>query len=354
LIVIELFSTASKVRNLAATGRMSMTTNNTINGTVVRVNEKGGYAFVSINPINPTEPTELGDIFLHARVAGNLWNLVVERALVVLEYTTTYNSNAKTEKDRYRMTATKVISVETPPQIKEVNLLTQVIFYDRAKGFGRVACDGLSKDSAHLPESVCQAAGVVPDKGMMIAARIVDEAKGPIVKSFEWGPVVDREYASLLADTKAAEAASQGTLFVIGEQGQGVLKHFLEKKMCGHVIIDGVDVDLFFHANGMEAGLRDKMIAGEIPPGTMLAFTIGENRGRPVALITSVIGAPDASPSTKEVAVPEAAETKVEVAPDAPALKPRRKGKAETPEAAACLNGGGTAIIQALAPAGNA
>jgi cold shock CspA family protein len=302
-----------------------------INGIVVRVNAERGFAFVQ---------TEDSNVFVHAKAAGQKWEYIVERASVTLEYTHSYNDKAKTDADRYRMTATKVFSVEAPAEIEEFELLTQVAFFDKEKGYGRVVCgESFSKPLAYLSSKVCREAGIEPGKGMPVRATVIEDLKGPLVTSFEWGPAIDKEYAEKHAAVELETKKDTAT-------GEAPMKHFNHKKQFGHIIVDGAD--LFFHVNGMkDKNLKKRFQKGEIPNGSILGYKVGQFKGKSVALITSVVSLAEVvseaaeesvAGETAEAPAEVVAETKVEIAPEAEAPakpKPKRKPTTRNPEAKA-------------------
>lgn len=244
-----------------------MTKTTRTSGTVVRTFADKGFVFIA---------TPEGDVFAHVNVAGDWFDMLEERAAVELAFVTEFNEQARSDRDQFRRTATQIFSVEEPAPLEEFEVLTQVLFFDKKKGFGKIACGAsFSKDAAYLSAAVCEEAGVVPGKGMPVRAVIVEGRKGPEAISFEWGMEVTKAYEALVAP----------------EPEVGTFKFFNRNKNFGF-IVDKDGHDVHFHLDGVAEDMRKRMRQGKFPKGTTFSFVESKFAGKMTAKIVSLIAIP--------------------------------------------------------------
>ena len=208
--------------------------------------------------------TKLGDVFIHVSKASGKQAELVADAEVRVDFFTTYKDG------QYKHAATALLSVKALPAPVEV--LDVVKFYSSEKNFGFIHCGGagFSKDEAILRGNVANRAGIVPGKGMPVRAIVVEEPKGPVVISFQWGPQVEADYAA--ANPEPTEV--------------GVLKYFDPKGFGFLVREDGSQIG--FHIMGAAEGLRDDF-KKKYRKGSTFAFVVGDYRGKETALIRELL-----------------------------------------------------------------
>ena len=284
-----------------------MATNVNVTGTVKFFNQDGGFGYIQ---------TKDGDARINAQVAGALKSRLVPGAEVRIDFITTFKDG------KYLLKVTSLISVKDPEPIEEFVVLTQVAYFDPEKNFGRVHCgDDFSRPTAYLPGKVCRDAGIEPGRGMPIRAVIVEDQKGPVVTSFEWGRQVETDYAA--ANPIITEV--------------GVLKYFDPKGYGFIVREDGSQIG--FHIMGATADLRDDF-KKKYRKGTTFKFMVDDYRGKPTALLTELVALapePEVAPIESTEAVALEATASVEdvpidtvAEPEAkPAKAPRKKAAAK-------------------------
>lgn len=251
------------------------------------------------------------------RIPGNLeaFGELKKGSRVMLQYDNEF------VKGEYKKGATKLLTIDSP--FEPITALCTIVRTSE-KGFAFANCDSIKGD-IFVPAKLFSQAEVKPGRGMPVLLTVEETVKGFSATELRWKPEELAQYSAVSASM------------------EGALKHFIRKGMYGHVIVDGND--LFFHVNGIkDKDIRKSMLAGSIPNGSVLGFTVGKHQGRPVALITSVVSLAEAVSEAAEESVADevaqvpaetAVETNVEVVEEAAPAKPKRaarKPKAAKPE----------------------
>ena len=175
-----------------------MNTSVKITGTVKFFSQEKCFGFIS---------TKEGDVFIGNKAAGDNASLLVSGATVDIDFITKWVDGAFKRETTSLISVTAPLPPVKPPEPLRATVLDTVIWFNQKKGIGFMHCSGhgFSRDQAFIHASTLR--GIVPGAGMALKAVVVEDKKGPAVKSFEWGNHIEAAYRAQLAELHAEDGA---------------------------------------------------------------------------------------------------------------------------------------------------